>query len=242
MPPGPGLTTPAPQLPLGEGLLGTQTLVRHRLRKPVRWKRPRAFRGVRKQRPRRRAFSLLWWSELILDPLDLLFDLLFERPSRRYVRAPLARAFRRLKDSNALIARARRTEADRLVCAMSPRCRVRPRLELQYTDHRLRLLYVYAPALATEDVHLTEVGWETPTTRLAWLRPRRDGPKCLYEFGFTDGSWISLELVRGQQEEQWREFVALVPSHLHLPAGENPSRGIARSLRREWRSGSGGGR
>ncbi|MCK1799128.1 hypothetical protein MTQ01_24485 [Streptomyces sp. XM4193] len=107
-----------------------------------------------------------------------------------------------------------------------------PRRVLECTDRRLLLVYRH---IEPTGVELAEVGWEIPLGHLRWIRQRRDSSSCFYEFGFADGSWASIELGPPQELEAVQGFLALFPN-VHLPAEENPSKGLAKSLRQEWES------
>ncbi|MBU7597995.1 hypothetical protein JGS22_010330 [Streptomyces sp. P38-E01] len=104
---------------------------------------------------------------------------------------------------------------------------------LERTGEGMRLVYRHTQPSGVE---LAELGWEARLGDLRWIRPRRDRSFGFYEFGFVDGSWISISLGYSTQAEAIQDFLALFPAHLHLPAEENPSKGLAKSLEQEWKS------
>ncbi|WP_306323347.1 MULTISPECIES: hypothetical protein [unclassified Streptomyces] len=69
----------------------------------------------------------------------------------------------------------------------------------------------YAPCASSDSFDLAEgaeAGWRCPRSQLAWIR--RQKKETLFEFGFTDGSWATLNIPN-------HEFTTQVPGI--LPAG-----------------------
>lgn len=260
-------------LPGERALCDAQTRMVDEARKPARWRRPKAFRGHKEKkpkppresrtrrtsRPKRKRKLTIWtffqWYDRIRDPfmnfLIFLIQPFMDFLVLRLVYRPLCRLVYRLRDGSPLMSRRRGTIADRLRCAHFPRARLPVGQTLECTSQRLRYVYTrgtWYPEQRTEP-EAKELSWSVDLSDLSWVRYRKS-PRSEYkffsrlEFGFADGSWITLTFSNHPEErrEQKEQFLAALPAHVHVSSEQNPSRTLAKSLRREWnacRSGSG---
>lgn len=238
-----------------ERILGGLNASAHgKIRMPAWWRRPRVFRGIKEKPPRPprvpRKKPTIWtawrWFFVIMDPLLAMIsrpvDAVMDYTVERCVYNPLCRVTYRVRDGNPLASRSRGTIAYDLLCALTPRSRVILLTDLEYTTHRLRFLYKRRNQSAEDGTQPIQLGWSTPLNNLSWVR-RRKSPKSWrgtdyayspYEFGFADGSWITLEIRHASEEQELHVLLSHFPSHVHLSPDEKPSKGLARSLRKEW--------
>lgn len=225
-----------------------------KIREPARWRRPKVFRGIKEKHPRPprppRKKPTIWtawrWFLAITDPVRALIgrfvDSFMDYTIERCVYNPLCRAVYRIRDGNPLVSRRRGTIAYDLLCALRPRTRVVLLTNLEYTSQRLRYVYRRRNHNVEDGPRPMQVGWSMPLNHLSWIR-RRKSPKrwrstdCTYlpyEFGFADGSWITLEMCFISEDQELRDFLSHLSSQVHLSPEEKPTKALAKSLRKEW--------